>query len=75
MKERIVVHILLHKPYLDGVYTTFYKSICGRKASLAYKDRIPKFYSDTCKHCIQAQITTYNRRLPDRDRRQKERRS
>ncbi|KKM80271.1 hypothetical protein LCGC14_1341510 [marine sediment metagenome] len=75
MKERTVTHILLRKPLPNGGYITFRKSLCGRAAITAYRDRIPRFYLGTCKHCIQAQITTHNRRLPGRDQRWEERRS
>ncbi len=78
MKERTVTHILQRKKIQEGEHfysKTIYEALCGRAANIGYKHGIPKFYPDTCKHCIQAQITTYNRRLLGRDRRQKERRN
>ena len=75
MKDRIVVHILIWKPHPDGGVIRLNKTLCDRKATVGYQHKIRNFYPNTCKHCIQAQITTYNRRLPDRDRRRIERRS
>ena len=85
MKERTVTHILQREKIQDikiegregehFYYRTLKKAICGRAGYFGYGRSIPKFYPNTCKHCIQAQITTHNRRLPDRDRRRIERRS
>ncbi len=75
MTTREVVHILIRKPHPDGGITVLRKSLCGREnGPFAYKNRIRNFYPNTCKHCIKAQITTYDRRKPDRDKRQTERR-